>query len=335
MFATLSRRRAAQVLAVACFLTAASLAQGQTLLRWKFQPGETLHYRLANQFVEKAQFAGGRQPITMSIDYRVDDVWKIGSVDKEGVATVNRTIDHVRLKVTGPQGVVVDYDSASPTEPNGAAKTFGQVFQLLVQKATVFRINPRGEILTAQPPAGLLDGLRKIVPSVSSFGDFFTSEGERKMQINIRFPEQPVKLGQKWTTSDEFQLPVIVATPLNLEYQYEYLGPIDREGRELQKIAVTTRLTPSQKPAETPSVKPQTPAKPNRAPAANQPLAAPLVNFKPSESTAIIHFDNVHGRIHDGDLKLRVQADLNVRGQQGTLDVDGTVHTELLPAANP
>ena len=59
----------------------------------------------------------------------------------------------------------------------------------MVKQITVLRMNPRGEILAAEPPRGLLETVKKILPGVSSFGDFFSAEGMKKMQANI--PSRP------------------------------------------------------------------------------------------------------------------------------------------------
>jgi hypothetical protein len=80
MFKMAACKRVAQGLAFACLLLSAGSARSQTLLRWKFQPGETLHYLMTSQMVEKAQVRD-KPAITVSITYMVDDLWKIESVD--------------------------------------------------------------------------------------------------------------------------------------------------------------------------------------------------------------------------------------------------------------
>jgi hypothetical protein len=157
------------------------------------------------------------------------------------------------------------------------------------------------------------------------------------MQINIQFPEAPVTQGQTWTTKDDFQLPAMLGSPLSVEYEYKYVGPEKRDGRDIEKLAITTRL----------SSLPPTPAKPPASrtlPAAERPAtdqpekepSAPMVKLKATESDGTIDFDNVRGRVVQANMKMQIQADLNIMGQQGTLDVDGTVHMELQPnAAKP
>lgn len=325
MFKMAVCKRVTQGLAFTCLLLSAGSARSQTLLRWKFQPGETLHYLMTSQMVEKAQIRD-KPVITVSVTFAVDDLWKIESVDDKGVATVHRTIDRVRLKLQGPPGAAADYDSAASEESTGMAKMFAKVLGVLLKRVTVLRINTRGEILEAKPPEGLLEDMRKVIPTVTSFGDFFSAQGERKMQINIQFPESPVTKGQTWTTKDDSQLPAVLCSPLSVEYEYKYVGPGKRDGRDIEKLAITTRL----------SSLPPTPAS-QTLPAAERPAtdqpekepSAPMVKFKATESDGTIDFDNVHGRILQANVKLQIQAALNIMGQQGTLDVDGTVHMEL------
>ena len=107
----------------------AGSATPRALLRWKFRPGETLHYVLKQEMIEKVQFADKTpMTITLPIVFAYDDAWKIKSVDKEGVATIDRTIDRIQMKIEGPlkkqgpQGVLIEFDSASDKEPAGMAK---------------------------------------------------------------------------------------------------------------------------------------------------------------------------------------------------------------------
>ncbi len=155
-------------LAAALLLAASSSAQAQTRLRWKFKPGETLHYVTTMGMIEKAQIAGKTPTtITMTMDASYDDAWKIQSVDKEGVATIDRTIERIQMKIQGPlkkqgpQGVLLEFDSAADKGPKtGMAAIFAQVAAAMVKKVAVLRINPRGEVLEAEPPQGLLEGLK-------------------------------------------------------------------------------------------------------------------------------------------------------------------------------
>src|SRR5262249_4284979 len=57
---------------------AATTAQAQTTLRWKFQPNEKLNYQMDQKMTSKAS-AGG-QNLTSTMDQTVDTTWEVKSV---------------------------------------------------------------------------------------------------------------------------------------------------------------------------------------------------------------------------------------------------------------
>ena len=59
--------------------------------------------------------------MTFMVYFGKDDIWKIASVDPQGVATIDSTVDRLRMKLENPLGVLVDYDTASGKEPTGIA----------------------------------------------------------------------------------------------------------------------------------------------------------------------------------------------------------------------
>jgi hypothetical protein len=327
MFRIIAEKHALLALTTAWLFVASSSAHAQTLLRWKFQQGETLRYAVTEELTEKAQLAGkGRMTVMFAV--RIDDAWKIDSVDKQGVATIDRTIDRMRLKAQGPQGILIDFDTATDKELTGIAKMFAQVAGLMIKKVTVLKINPRGEIVKAKQPQGLLEGLKKILPGVQSFGDFLSNEGSKKMQVNIRFPEEPVTKGRTWTHKEDIQLPAMFGT-LATDEKYEYLGTERRGGGEFQKIALTVSMG-SREPKQG-EKKPGDKKQGEKAPG-KQKQASPLLTFKDGDSGGTIYFDNVQGHLVESNMKVKMQIELNVPGKKGTADIEGTVRIELQPA---
>jgi hypothetical protein len=323
-----AKKRVVLTLTAVLLLVASRSAHAQTLLRWKFTPGETLRYVSTLEMTENARIAD-KIPVTvtMTIGFTYDDTWKIKSVDKAGVATIDRTIDRIQMKIQGPltkqgsQGALVDFDSASDKEPTGMAMMFAPVARTMVKKVTVLRISPRGEVLDAKPPRGLLESVKKALPGVGSFGDFFSADGLKKAQANIEFPEEPVKKGQTWTHRDDFQFPAPLGT-LGVEQKYEYLGT-DKQS-EPQKIAITVlMLSGEEKPAK---------EKPGEEKQRKQKPGAPLVKFKANDSSGTIDFDNTQGQILASAMKMKFQAEINVMGKPGTVDMEGTLRIELRPA---
>lgn len=317
----MSRTVAKRLVVAAWLLAAGAPAHAQTLLRWKFKPGERLQYLMAVQMVTKVQI-GADTSLGATIGFSYEDTWKVASVDKEGVTAIERTIDRIQMKIQGPrkkqgpQEVLLEFDSASDKEPTGMAKMFVQVAGAMVKKATLFRINARGEILEAKAPQGVLESVQKVLPGAGSFGDFFSAEGMKKSQVNISFPETPVAKGQTWTHRDDFQFPAVLGT-LGVEQTYEYLGTERRNSVDLQKIGISMRMTSKE----------EKPSEPKQA--------APLVRFKNNHSSGIIYFDNGEGRISESTMKIKLQAEINATGKQGTMEMEGSMRMDLQPSNGP
>jgi hypothetical protein len=190
------------------------------------------------------------------------------------------------------------------------------------------KINPRGEIVKAKQPQGLLESLKKVLPGVQSFGDFFSDEGSKKMQVNIRFPEGPVTRGRTWTHKEDIQLPAMFGT-LATDEKYEYLGTERRDRVELQKIALTVSMgSRQQKPGDKQQVK----EKQGEKTAGEPKPTSPLLTFKDSDSTATIYFDNAQGHLVESNMKVKTRIEVNAPGKKGTADIEGIVRIELQPA---
>ena len=345
MLRAIAPRHAVLALAAGWLLGAGSFAYAQTLLRWKFKPGETIRYVITLDQTQKMQM-GDKQPMPIAVAMTAitENVWKIESVDNEGVATITQTIDRMQMKMQGPQGVLVDYNTASDNEPTGMAKMLAQMANAMVKKATMLRMNPRGEILEAKPPQGLLESVKKLFPGAGSFGDFFTAEGMKKMQANMQMPEKPVTKGEIWTTKENLSLPAMFGSTLEVEHKYEYLGPENRDGIEMEKIGYGMMLKNSgpkeseAKPTEEKDSQPKAPeakrgddTRTEAETPAEQKIAAPLVRFKDINATGTIYFDNVQGRIVDSSMKVKGQAEISVAGMTQTMDTEGTTRMKLQP----
>jgi hypothetical protein len=339
MVKLMTRTCAVLAMTAACLLAAGRSADAQTLLRWKFKPGETRRYVLTQEMTEKVQMGDKMpMPITMSLHFTYEDLWRVKSVDREGIATIDRSIDRMQMKVEGPRkkdaprGTLMEFDTASDKEAVGMSKLFAQVAHAMVKKVGVLRINPRGEILDAEPPKGMLEAVTQLLPVSGSLGDFFSSEGMKKMQANIQFPEEPVAPGQTWSYREDFQVPALFGT-LGMDQRYEYLGTEQRDGVELKKIGILVSMTSGEgaKAEVKAKDKPAEKKEGEKKPEGKRP-AMPFVKFKTCDSSGTIYFDNARGRIVDSAMKLKVQAEISVMGQTGTIEMDGNLRIELKPA---
>ena len=311
-------RRSMQValgLAVFAAVADGGTARAQTLLRWKFQPGATFRYVLTQQMEQTIQ-GGSKGPVTLTTTMSGDTLWKVESVDKDGAGTVSQTMEGMRIKVQGPQGVVVDYDSASGKEPEGAAKMVAPVFEAMIQNASIVKFDAQGKALEVKPPQGLLESVGKLAGG-KPMGDMFSPESMKQFYDSVVLAEQPVKKGDTWSRQVDMKLPFVGV--LAVEYKYEYLGRESRRGKALEKLVLTMAMK-SQK--DKPATKDKEDAKDNKT---------PVFTFKDWTAHGELYFDNAAGRLVESEMKTRMKAEIAVMGKQATMDLKGTVRMDLQP----
>jgi hypothetical protein len=292
-------------------LAAAPSASAQTLLRYKFTPGESSRYVNTTEMVQKMQM-GEAAPMTMTTTSRSEHTRKTQSVDAAGVATVMVTVDRVQMKLQSAQGVLVDYDTASGKEPEGTAKSFAQVANVMTTTPAVLKFNSRGEVITGSQQ-GIQEKVTKILPVAGQMGDLLSPEGVKKKYSWIVLPEEPVTPGQTWTRRTSFQVPALLGSMVT-ETKYEYQGTEDRNGVTLHKIAFTQQQQVAPGSEKTPGDKQK-----------------PLMKIKQGDTRGTIYFDNVHGRVVESTSKSKFQGETNVMEMHGIMETEGTERIALLP----
>ena len=119
-------------------------ARGATL-RWKFKPGETLHYTMDQKTVVigKLPVLDTKSTLTQTIEM----TWTVKRVESNGQAELTQTITRIRDQVDGTVGTYT-YDSKDGKEPESliaAAKI--PVFKALLGAVVPFKMSPRGELV--------------------------------------------------------------------------------------------------------------------------------------------------------------------------------------------
>lgn len=222
---------------VALALSGGAAARGQTLLRWKFEPGQKLHYVVHIKMNQKIGM--GATPTTMTTTQIMNTSREVKSVEADGTAVVIQTIDRMRMKQESPQGVMANYDSASEEEPEGMAKMMAPMFEAMVGKSISVKMNARGEVSDVKLPPGMLDEMKKM-PFMEMMDDMFSEENMKQMMGNIALPEEPVAEGHKWSTETSMQIPMLGKGKVKMAY--EYVGSETRNGTEVEKILTTMEM---------------------------------------------------------------------------------------------
>ncbi len=295
--------RFVSLLGLAAFAILAQPAHGQTLLRYKFQVGQkcwlTSHQTM--QMEMNMPGAEGQPPITSNTTMRFD--WEITAVDSAGVATFTQTARKVQMKMQGPQGIAMDYDSESDDEPEGIAKMMAPVLGAMIGKPYVIRMDSQGNILELKLPEGVAEEMKKL-PGMGQMADMFSEEKMKNMSQLAAFPEGPVKIGDTWSSTATVKNEV--TGDMTTDTKFTYQGPEVVKGRELQKIGQTLTLSFA-------------------------PGGKVAVKLTDQSTEGVLYFDNAQGRFVRSDVKTKMTMQMSMMGQQISQQIETSTTMELEP----
>jgi hypothetical protein len=214
-------------------------AHAQTTLRYKFKSGEKLQYGLS-QDMKMAMNIGGMD-IEIKLKQVMDMDWDVQKVDEQGNAKVRLTISHVRVKLDSPTGNA-EFDSKKNTEEpeDPIGKVVAQLAKGLASMEMTFTMAPDGEMKDIKIPEEALKKLKDIPGADKLGGDMLTPEGLGKMAGGgLVLPKEPVSKGKSWKQNITLKMPF---GKMAGDMKYTYEGPAEKDGKQLEKIAVKPNL---------------------------------------------------------------------------------------------
>ena len=293
---TSTQKRFALFLFVVLALTS-SPATAQKLLRWRLKPGERIHVRLSQKMDTEATIQG--TVLKSSVDMWMAMKWDVLRVDDRGIIEMTQSIERMKMSVASPGVELVTYDSASPQEPTGPAKSIAAGIQPLMGVKFIQSMNNRGEIVDvrlSQDAAAALDA----APSGAQLKEMFSQDGLKSLvnQAAAVLPEKAVRPGDTWQGQSETKSP---AGDLKMDINYTYHGTVQRRGRTLEKIGVDLKVS---------------------FPEGANPLGL-RVRVKEQQNTGFLYFDAKAGRFVETQLvqKMTLETALGDQTHQQKLDM--------------
>ncbi|MCI0742529.1 MAG: DUF6263 family protein [Gemmataceae bacterium] len=283
--------------AVALVLCAGQV-NAQTTLRFKFKEGEKLHYQLEQKMKMAMNVAGKEFGIDMT--QHMDMGWTIGKVSGDGVAEIKIQFAKAKMAMDGPMGKL-EVDSASTEEPNDpVGKILYQVVKTIGGLAFDCKMDATGEVKDAKIPAKALEALKNL-PGGDQMGDLFSEEGLKKMiQGGMILPKEAVAKGKTWNQKVSMKMPF---GKMSGDIEFTYEGPVEKGGKQLEKIAMKPQVKIDADPAT--------------------PLP---IKLKSQEGKGVALFDNATGRLvemtSDQVMEMSIEANgmnLNQRITQNTI----------------
>lgn len=199
-------------------------ADGQKhLLRYHFQPGETVRWQVVQLAKIKTTVSGTTQ--TAETVSKSVKAWKVIEVDENGAATFEHMVEQVdmRQKLTGRQEV--SYNSLTDEKPPVG---FENVAKSVGTRLALITINDRGVV-------------------VKRINENEVTTSDNQGQITIPMPEEPVAVGETWSFPYDVRIPGNNGTVVNIKTRQQFT--LQEVGGEIATIGVATViLTPVRDP---------------------------------------------------------------------------------------
>lgn len=233
---------------VTCGVRASSAADA--LLRWKFKEGDSMSYVMQRATEAKIDLSGSQIEFNSAMTF--DTTWKVKSVDKDGVAELEQTLDRIQLKADSPLGGGLDYDSKVPGSGQGQVwEMMGPMFEAMIGATFSMKVSPMGKVTDIKLPERITEQLAKAAGGgrrgggpLGGMGGMGMSEASIKEMLERSFvllPEKPVAPDLSWTQS--FSNVMKGAGVQKTEITYKTTEAETTEGHKIQKISAKTELT--------------------------------------------------------------------------------------------
>jgi hypothetical protein len=227
-----------------CLLLSAVAGRAADPIRWKLAAGDELRYDITTSNA----LTLGDEPSVYRLDQTLSVVWQVIDVFGDGTATIEQSVERIRLKLDDPLGQV-DYDSDRDDEPASLAALMAPVFESILQESVRWSISPRGEVSDVAIPAALLEAVAES-PLAKSLDQFASDVGVRGFLIPRLpgFPEGEIEANHQWTeTATSANQPSGAQT---VETTYRFTGDEGSGSRTLATFAIGPAVTMAEQDGE-------------------------------------------------------------------------------------
>jgi hypothetical protein len=165
------------ILAVVVGFTCVSAVSAQPSWRFRWQQGQTLVYRVEQTMTASETLAEGRTESKSKAN--LVKRWQVQGVDATGIATLQLTLDKLRMETTTPSGEVLLFDSSDLAKSNPQMKE--QLARYVGAPLAILRLDAQGKLIEVKK---------------SDFGP--ASRFEADLPFQLVLPDQGLRAGQTW-----------------------------------------------------------------------------------------------------------------------------------------
>lgn len=183
-------------------------AQDKATLSWKFSKGDAL----AVQF-EQTQTVQTRIDVrdrTLESELILGVGWEVTDVASSGNATIEQTIDRIRIKTGAPGAAikkVVDIDTASDGSLRGVSREVMKQIKTLIGLKFVVEMTPAGKVVAVTPGSNVA-AVVGALPATSALGRIFTATAMSKLvsDSTLVLPSKSVAKGESWNEDSKISM---------------------------------------------------------------------------------------------------------------------------------
>jgi hypothetical protein len=289
---TMLRRTWLNLSTILALLAIPSLAVAQVKLELKFPDDEK---------TMSAVKIGTKQSLTivgMAIDTGSEQEMSISTTNgkrgPDGVLKQQQKIENMKAKLTLPGGVALQFDSTQPDAPPSGTQ-FDALIDLIKVNAKASWTVIRGKdnrVTAIEGRDKVLEGLDEAKQAMlkKQLDPAYLRDTANKELDKL--PSKPVNKGDSWEVTENVRLEQ--GQNMSFKSKYTYEGPVERNGRQLDKIAGNISEV-------TYSVDPD----------AGLPLKFNGAELKPEKSDVAIYFDREKGAIVESTSTVQIKGTLN------------------------
>lgn len=286
-------------------LAAPDLSAQQVDLRWKYQAGEELLYRITVR-QEATMAAQGSQTGSQIQTMR----WTVDEVAANGDATVTVTTERMQINQVGPTGSI-DYDSETMADSTSAQNA---MFGAIVDQSYTLVIAPDGTVKEVRGLEGMIDEMvAGFSPDMAStarqqFSQMFNEESIKDMmQQSIQsFPTEPVGPSDTWETS--YSMPVPMLGEITTTASFTLDDVVARDGRQIAIISSTGTVSFGDAEGQ----------------------LAGMVEMDDATVDSTMEFDVERGHVLSGTTETSMTMNLSAGGQPMSMEMANSMVMELI-----
>lgn len=279
-------------------LFAVGPVSAQTTLRYQLKQGEKLHYVVEQSTALQTQ--QGRMGIKASCEV----AWEVGAADAAGKTKIALKVDRVQLDAQTPNGKL-QIDSKDGKEPVGQVKEMlGDLYAGLKEAEITMSMDARGNVSDLHLPKALVAAARKMAGG-PGLAEAFTEDGLKRLfgLSGQALPEGSVMKDQSW---DHTQTIKFRGGNLVQDTKSTYQGPIERDGKKLEKIGLKPTLK------------------------LDGGRVTTRITIKQMDAHGTAYFDNAAGRLVEASLEQKGEIEVGVPGSQPPRNVETTMSWKLM-----